>query len=103
MVIQKYPKRHDKNGFMYLSGTGNPLTASMCDKIHAALLNTSVVREMNNVLAMHGLGITKVETEEMYIASEKGQFRWDAIGWLIIGKPNQAMQAAGAVAPRPDR
>ncbi len=75
----------------------------MCQLVHSAILNTAVVREMDEALSEHGLRITKVSTEKLYIASEKGKFRWDAIAWLIIGKAEQSAAPAAAGASSVER
>ncbi|MBM4164536.1 MAG: hypothetical protein FJ222_08890 [Lentisphaerae bacterium] len=105
VVIQKYPTRHDANGWMWLGGTETPnrLTQTMYQLVHTAILNTTVVREMDEALSAHGLRITNVSMEKLYIASEKGKFRWDAIAWLIIGKAEQSAATGAANATPVER
>lgn len=90
VVTKKYPTRHGSDGRMYLDGTPNALSQTMSQIVYSAILNTSLVKDMNKVLNKHGLLIKEVSTEKLFIASEKGTFRWDAIGWLIIGKAEQS-------------
>jgi hypothetical protein len=84
VVVKRYPTRHDAEGRMYLDGTANPLDRTMRQLVYAAILNTSVVKDMNRVLGRHGLRIDEVSTEKLYIASDNGRFRWDAITSLIV-------------------
>jgi len=90
MVIKRYPTRHDSDGRMYLDGTTNRLSQAMCRLVYTAILNTSVVSDMNRVLNKHGLHVERVSTEKLFITADKGKFRWDAITWLIIGRTEQS-------------
>lgn len=101
VVIKRYPTRHDSNGRMYLDGTTNALSQTMCQLVYKAILNTSIVKDMNKILTKHGLRIDTVQTEKLFIASEKGIFRWDAIGWLIIGTAEPSVRGDGKPAPQP--
>ena len=84
VVVKKYPTRHDSDGRMYLDGTANALTQTMRQLVYSAILNTSTVKEMNRILGKHGFQIKSVSTEKLFITSEKGCFRWDALGCLIV-------------------
>jgi hypothetical protein len=84
VVLGKYPTRHGADGRMHIDGTPNPLSVQMCQLVRAAILRTRLVREMDGVLLPRGLHIGRVSTEKLCIYAEKGTFRWDAIGWLVV-------------------
>lgn len=96
VVLRKYPTRHDADGRMYVDGTTNPLGAQMCQLIKAAILETSLVREMDEVLLPRGLHIGRVSTEKLCIFSEKGAYHWDAITWLVIERTERNRPANGS-------
>jgi hypothetical protein len=86
VVLRKYPTRHDANGDMYIDGTPNPLSLEMCRLVKAAILKTSLVKEMDQALLPRGLHISSVGTEKLRVYSEKGAYHWDAIASLEIAR-----------------
>ncbi len=96
VVLRRYPTRHGADGRMYVDGTPNPLSAQMCRLIKAAIRETSLVREMDEVLLPRGLHIGRVSTEKLCIFSEKGAYHWDAITWLVIERTERSHPANGS-------
>jgi hypothetical protein len=86
VVLRKYPARHGAEGFMFIDGTTNPLSLEMCRLVKAAILKTSLVKEMDQALLPRGLHISGVDTEKLRIYSVTGAYHWDGITYLEIGR-----------------
>ena len=96
VVLRKYPTRHCADGRMYIDGTTNPLSVQMCQLVRAAILRTRLVREMDEVLLPRGLHIGRVSTEKLCIYADKGTYRWDAIGGLVVERAESGGAAHGS-------
>jgi hypothetical protein len=90
VVLRKYPTRHGANGRMCIDGTENPISVEMCRLFKSAILETSLVREMDEALLPHGLHIGRVSTEKLCIFAEKGVYHWEGFTWLMIERAEQS-------------
>jgi hypothetical protein len=98
LVLKKYPTRHGADGRMNIGGTSNPLNVEMRRLVKAAVLETTLVREMDEALLPRGLRIGEVATEKLCIFAERGTQHWDGIIWLLI-KKTEADDAANGRQP----
>jgi hypothetical protein len=96
VVLRRYPTRHGSDGRMYIDGTTNPLSVEMCRLVEAAILETSLVREMDEALLPRGLHIGSVSTEKLCIFFEKDAYHWDGIIHLMIERARQNSPAHGS-------
>lgn len=88
-ALKKYSTRSGSDGRTYINP---PMKHRM---IEAALLQTSLVREMNQALAPRGLHIGRVSMEKLSIFAEKGAYHWDAFAGLLIDRAEPGGQANG--------
>jgi hypothetical protein len=96
VVLRKYPARHGAEGFMFIDGTTNPLNHEMCRLVEAAILKTSLVKEMDQALRPRGLRISGVAHEKLGIYSEKGAYHWCGITTLRIERAEPTGPASGS-------
>jgi hypothetical protein len=101
-VLRKYPTRHDATGRMYIDGTTNTLSMKMCRLVKAAILGTTLVRQMDAALLPRGLHIGHVDTEKLCIFSENGAYHWEGFTWLIVEPAEGGGPANGSQPIRSD-
>lgn len=101
VALRKYPTQRAADGRTYV----NPPRVEKRRMIETALLQTSLVKEMNQALLPRGLQIGRVSVEKLDIFSEKGAYRWDAITGLLIDRaePGGAANRSQPVRPETNR